>query len=173
MPFSKRRKRRGRDSRRAPGTPAAARYAERFGMEAIWYGGHPAGLALVPLGWLFRFGVALRRLSFRLQMRRVKRVEAPVIVVGNISTGGTGKTPLIIWLARYLARNFRPGVVCRGYGGRSRSWPQKVRGDSESGPRWETRRFCSRSVADVQWRQDRIEPPARRPSSNMRIAISS
>ena len=100
-------------------------------MEAIWYGGHPAGLALVPLGWLFRLGVVLRRLSFRLKMRRVNRVEVPVIVVGNISTGGTGKTPLIIWLARYLARNFRPGVVCGGYGGRSRNWPQKVRADSD------------------------------------------
>lgn len=100
-------------------------------MEAIWYGGHPAGLVLLPLGWLFRLGVALRRLAFQLQLRGVKRMEVPVIVVGNISVGGTGKTPLIIWLSRYLGRDFRPGVVCRGYGGRSRNWPQKVRADSD------------------------------------------
>ena len=54
-----------------------------------------------------------------------------MIVVGNISVGGTGKTPLVIWLSRYLGRDFRPGVVCRGYGGRSRTWPQKVRADSD------------------------------------------
>ena len=131
MPFSKRSKRRGGDSRPVPGTPAAPRYAARFGMEAIWYRRHPMGLLLMPLGWLFRLAVALRRLSFRLQMRKVNRMEVPVIVVGNISIGGTGKTPLVIWLARYLSRNFRPGVVCRAYGGRSRNWPQKVRADSD------------------------------------------
>ena len=102
-------------------------------MEAIWYRGHPAGYVLLPLGWLFRLGVALRKLSYRLRMRKSRRAEVPVIVVGNISTGGTGKTPLIIWLARYLGRSFRPGVVCRGYGGRSTNWPQKVRGDSDPG----------------------------------------
>ena len=100
-------------------------------MEAIWYDGHPAGLVLLPLGWLFRLGVALRRFAFQLQLRGVERVEVPVIVVGNISVGGTGKTPLIVWLSRYLGRDFRPGVVCRGYGGRSRNWPQKVRADSD------------------------------------------
>ena len=100
-------------------------------LEAIWYGGHPAGLALMPLGWLFRLGAGLRRLAFRLRLRRVTRVEVPVIVVGNISVGGTGKTPLVIWLSRYLGRDFRPGVVCSGYRGRSRAWPQKVRADSD------------------------------------------
>ena len=100
-------------------------------LEAIWYGRHPLGLVLAPLGWLYRLAAALRRLAFSLQLRRIRRVEATVIVVGNISVGGTGKTPLVIWLSRYLARDFRPGVVCRGYGGRSRTWPQKVRADSD------------------------------------------
>ncbi len=131
MPFLQRRKRRGRGARRAPGAPAGPHYAERFGIEAIWYGGHPAGLALAPLGWLFRLAVELRRLSFRLRIRKATRLGVPVIVVGNISIGGTGKTPLVIWLARYLGRNYRPGVVCRAYGGRSRNWPQKVRADSD------------------------------------------
>ena len=111
--------------------PVAPRPEERFGLDAIWYAGHAAGLALIPLGWLFRLAVGLRRLAFRLHLRKTTRVEVPVVVVGNISVGGTGKTPLVIWLSRYLGRELRPGVVCRGYGGRSRSWPQKVRADSD------------------------------------------
>lgn len=126
---------RGKKSRHPPRSAAAQGAApspgRAFGLEAIWYEAHPAGLVLAPLGWLFRLVAALRRLVFRLQLRRVVRVNAPVIVVGNISVGGTGKTPLVIWLSRYLGRSFRPGVVCHGYGGRSRTWPQKVRADSD------------------------------------------
>ena len=128
-----RRKGKHRASSPAPGAPAAARYGKKFGMEAIWYDRHPAGLLLLPLGWVFRLAAGLRRLSYRLQLRRVVSLGVPVVVVGNISVGGTGKTPLVIWLSRYLARSFRPGVVCSGYGGRSRRWPQKARGDSDPG----------------------------------------
>ena len=118
-------------SRAVPGRAALPESDEGFGLEAIWYRGHPAGILLAPLGWLFRAAVALRRLAYRLGVLRTTEVPVPVIVVGNISVGGTGKTPLVIWLSRYLSRSFRPGVVCRGYGGRSRTWPQKARGDSD------------------------------------------
>ncbi len=51
----------------------------------------------------------------------------PVLVVGNITVGGTGKTPLVIWLAEFLGRHgFSPGVICRGYGGHGRTWPAPV-----------------------------------------------
>ena len=100
-------------------------------LDAIWYERHPAGLLLLPFSPVFRLAVGLRRLAFRLRLLRVTRVSCPVIVVGNIAVGGTGKTPLVIWLSRYLSARFRPGVVCRGYGGRARSWPQKVRPDSD------------------------------------------
>ncbi len=126
---------RGKKSRQPPRSAAARSAApppgRAFALEAVWYEAHPAGLVLAPLGWLFRLAAGLRRLFFRLQLRRTVRVGVPVVVVGNISVGGTGKTPLVIWLSRYLGRSFRPGVVCRGYRGRSRNWPQKVRGDSD------------------------------------------
>ena len=56
----------------------------------------------------------------------------PVVVVGNISVGGTGKTPVVIWLARELKkRGYRIGIVTRGYGGRSRDWPRTVAPDGD------------------------------------------
>ena len=51
----------------------------------------------------------------------------PVIVVGNVSVGGSGKTPLVIYLAKLLLDNgYQPGIICRGYKGKARSWPQAV-----------------------------------------------
>jgi len=71
--------------------------------------------ALWPLEWLFRRSVRRRR--DRLQ-RRAPFIPAPVLVVGNLVVGGSGKTPLVIWLAQLAAaRGWRPGVVLRGYGG--------------------------------------------------------
>jgi len=56
----------------------------------------------------------------------------PVIVVGNISVGGTGKTPLVIWIAKFLKESgFTPGIISRGYLGKAKSWPQQVRPDSD------------------------------------------
>jgi tetraacyldisaccharide 4'-kinase len=79
---------------------------------------------LYPLSLVFRIVVALRRFGFRASLIRSCRVRVPVIVVGNITVGGTGKTPLVIWLAGFLAREgFTPGIVSRGYG----SWSDAAR----------------------------------------------
>ena len=73
---------------------------------------------LIPLSWLFAAASALRRLLYRLHLLPSRRLSVPVIVIGNISVGGTGKTPLVIWLARQLsARGWHPGIISRGYGG--------------------------------------------------------
>jgi len=101
-------------------------------IDALWYQNSPLSVALAPLGWLYCTGARLRRLGYKLGLLPTGRVGAPVIVVGNISVGGTGKTPLVIWLARFLtSRGLRPGIVSRGYRGRAGKWPQQVRADSD------------------------------------------
>ncbi len=101
-------------------------------LDALWYRKSPLSLALAPLGWLYCAAAMARRAAYRLGIARVGRVGAPVIVVGNISVGGTGKTPLVIWIARFLmSRGLRPGIVSRGYRGKADHWPQQVRPDSD------------------------------------------
>lgn len=82
-----------------------------------WQRRGPAACLLLPLSALFAVIVGLRRLLFRSGVLRASRVGVPVIVVGNITVGGSGKTPFVIWLVDALRRRgFRPGVISRGYG---------------------------------------------------------
>ncbi|RME35240.1 MAG: tetraacyldisaccharide 4'-kinase [Gammaproteobacteria bacterium] len=111
--------------------PAGVKRGEQF-IEELWYGRHPLSLLLAPLGWLFALAVRLRRLAWRSGLLSPRRLPVPVIVVGNISVGGTGKTPLVIWLCKRLREaGHRPGVVIRGYRGLGRHWPQQARPDSD------------------------------------------
>ena len=74
----------------------------------------------------------LREVLYRLGVRRIVRLPVPVVVVGNITVGGTGKTPLVLWLVRFLnQRGYRPGIVARGYRGRSATWPLRVHPESD------------------------------------------
>ncbi|BFM20469.1 tetraacyldisaccharide 4'-kinase [Gilvimarinus japonicus] len=92
---------------------------------AAWYGKKRWVYALLPLEGLFRFFAAARRLI--LVRWQQKRVGLPVIVVGNISVGGTGKTPLIIALVNRLqARGLKVGVISRGYGSAAPRYPYVV-----------------------------------------------
>ncbi len=88
-------------------------------------------LLLWPLSLLFACITAVRRTAFHRNWFAVSRLTVQVVVVGNISVGGTGKTPLTIALAQTLAqRHYRPGIITRGYGG-SAGAPQAVDADSD------------------------------------------
>ena len=85
-------------------------------LEKEWQHNSLSQIVLRPISWLFGFLAAMRRLLYRVGFFRQSRVAVPVIVVGNISVGGTGKTPLVIALVDLLRRSgFTPGVVSRGY----------------------------------------------------------
>lgn len=102
-------------------------------LQRVWYGGSRAFWLLLPLSALYWLAVTLRKALYGFGVLRRSRVAAPVIVVGNITAGGTGKTPTAVWLAAEMkARGFRPGIVSRGYGGSKSSSPMRV--DAASDP---------------------------------------
>lgn len=90
----------------------------------IWSGESPLWRLLLPLSWLYGLVSGLIRLSYRLGLKRVWRAPVPVVVVGNLTAGGNGKTPVVIWLVEQLSkRGIRVGVVSRGYGGTAARYP--------------------------------------------------
>lgn len=106
-------------------------------LEQRWYrsgaSDHLVCLLLWPLALLFGTLAALRRAAYRLGVFKTAKLAVPVVVVGNITVGGTGKTPLTITLARHLReQNRNPGIVCRGYGS-SATAPHAVKPDSDPG----------------------------------------
>ncbi len=91
-------------------------------MRWLWTSGRPdarlARLALLPASGLWRGAMAVRGLAYRRGWFTVHDLPLPAVGVGNLTVGGSGKTPIAIWIARYyLERGFVPGVLLRGYGG--------------------------------------------------------
>ncbi len=102
-------------------------------LQAYWYRDrlHPLLLPLLPLSAAFGLLTRLRRWSYRRGLTKTRCFTLPVIVVGNISVGGTGKTPLVLALAKALKEQGRnPGVALRGVGGKKLTRPTWVRADS-------------------------------------------
>ena len=88
------------------------------GIEALWYQRNWRHLLLLPASWLFGAMAALRRTLYRHSVLRSFKLSVPVIVIGNISVGGTGKTPLTLKLAQQLSNAGRhPVIISRGFGG--------------------------------------------------------
>lgn len=93
-------------------------------IERIWSGSSLVYLLLLPLSWLYGLVSGLIRLSYRCGLRKSWRAPVPVVIVGNLTAGGNGKTPMVIWLVEQLQRRgYRVGVVSRGYGGKSAVYP--------------------------------------------------
>src|SRR5688572_22750202 len=100
-------------------------------IERYWQKVTPLAVLLYPLSLAFRLAVAARRALYRAGLLHSTRLPVPVIVVGNISAGGTGKTPLVLWVTGFFTgRGLRPGIVSRGYGGRSKG-ARTVQPDSD------------------------------------------
>jgi tetraacyldisaccharide 4'-kinase len=100
-------------------------------LPAAWYRADGWLWALRPLELVFRAGAALRRRLYRMGWLSVFQAPKPVVVVGNIAVGGTGKTPVVIALVEALAaRGLRVGVVSRGYGARRGTFPHVLDQDS-------------------------------------------
>jgi len=99
-------------------------------LERMWFGGGRGSWLLAPLEAMFIAVSTLRRLAYRLHLLPSFHPGRTVVVVGNLTVGGSGKTPTIIWLAHALAeRGLRVGIISRGYGGTD-SGPTEVQGSS-------------------------------------------
>lgn len=90
----------------------------------IWSGESPLWLLLLPFSWLYGLVSGIIRLCYQLGIKKSWRAPCPVVVVGNLTAGGNGKTPVVIWLVEQLQRQgIRVGVVSRGYGGKAERYP--------------------------------------------------
>ena len=85
-------------------------------LDQYWYSKNLVARLLLPLSWCFRALTVIRKWLYDIGLFRSVRLPVPVIVVGNIAVGGTGKTPLLIALCELLKTSgHRPGVISRGY----------------------------------------------------------
>ena len=101
---------------------------------AFWHDNNRAILwrALIPFSWIFCATARIRRTLYTIGAPPSRAVAAPVIIIGNITAGGGGKTPLVKWTADFLReRGYKPGVVSRGYGGRRQKTPRMAAANSD------------------------------------------
>lgn len=105
-------------------------YKLKSRVEQYWYSA-PSMLTylLSPFSALYCLIISLRK---KYLSKKKVSFNVPVIVVGNITVGGTGKTPFVIWLSEFLKnKGYQPGIVSRGYGGKSKHYPLTVTPDSD------------------------------------------
>jgi len=98
----------------------------------VWYGNSWQCILFLPVSWLFSQLVKLRQVAYKNGWKQSQSFSIPIIVVGNISVGGSGKTPLVIWVVELLKNaGYQPAIISRGYKGKAGNWPQQVRVDSD------------------------------------------
>ena len=100
-------------------------------LKPVWERRTLTSCLLWPISMLYRIGFSLRRLAYQSGFLSIQRFDVPVIIVGNITVGGSGKTPIVCAIVQQLmSRGWQPGIVSRGYGGNTQSWPQVVTPES-------------------------------------------
>ena len=100
--------------------------------QSVWKNRNPIALLLWPISLVYCAIASLRRLVYARGLVPVAQFSQPIIAVGNLTVGGTGKTPFTIWLANYLSEHgFNPGVVSRGYGRQDMSKSLMVNANSD------------------------------------------
>lgn len=86
---------------------------------SIWYEGNLSKYLLIPVAFLYGLAMRVRRCFYRWGIKKAVYLNVPVVVIGNLTVGGTGKTPLTLYLASYLIeQGYRVGIVSRGYKGK-------------------------------------------------------
>ncbi|MBG2710387.1 tetraacyldisaccharide 4'-kinase [Proteus mirabilis] len=100
-------------------------------IERIWSGKSWFYILLLPFSWLYGAITLLRRFAYQKGWLASWKAPVPVVIVGNLTAGGNGKTPVVIWLVEQLIQQgFKPGVVSRGYGGKSDHYPLLLTSDT-------------------------------------------
>ena len=103
-------------------------------LQRFWYHkNHPLRYCLYPFHFILYLVVNIRRFLYQKGIFSSYKVNVPVIIVGNISVGGTGKSPVVIHLARQLSQaGYKVGILSRGYGGQSTQYPLIVEDSSSA-----------------------------------------
>ena len=97
-------------------------------LERVWYQNGKGRFLLYPLTALY---CAVNQYQRKKQTQNLPEIPCPIIVVGNITVGGTGKTPLTIYITQLLQQEgFKPAIITRGYGGKAPTWPQSVKAET-------------------------------------------
>ena len=104
-------------------------------IEQVWFQNPwfkwPLIILLLPLVLLFALVTSVRRVAFRIGLFKSIDISVPVVVVGNITVGGNGKTPLVIFLVELCQKlGLKPGVISRGYGGQAEYYPYELNDSS-------------------------------------------
>lgn len=101
-------------------------------LEDAWYKEMYISAWFMPLSMFYIDAIRFRRFVYRTGLKKSTRLPVPVIIVGNLTVGGTGKTPLVIWMVEFLRQHgYKPGVISRGYAGSDNQTPQPVAADSD------------------------------------------
>lgn len=125
---------------------------KQWAIYSLWH------ILLLPLSWLFLALSSIRKFLFQVNLLKSYSLPVPVIVIGNITVGGTGKTPLVIWLSEQLKlAGYNPGIISRGYGGSAQQIKQVFADSSPAEVGDEPVLLAARTHCPVYVNADRVK----------------